>query len=256
MGALNADFRGALRSWTRREPTGLLKHSAFRSPAGIKAVINAYGDGTTRPSAHPVARNIATVVLPEFEGGTAARIQSYVDTGAKLIQALAPTASCGWVVDLRKDYGGNMMPMLTSVSALLSQGNLVSFEADTDGQHEDLTAPISGSTLASRPIAVLQGEVTGSSGEATLLAFHGQSGVRTFGQTSAGVATANIEKKMPDGANLLITTALMTDRHRHGHAFPDGIPPGQMVAASARNGINGDPTMDTAVNRLQQTCTT
>lgn len=258
-----------LAAWAAGGP----KHSAFRSPTGIRAVITAYGEGTTRPSAHPVAPNIATVVLPEFAGGITAQIQSYADTGAKLIQDLAPTATCGWVVDLRKDYGGNMMPMLTSVSALLSQGDLVSFvdrhkkatwtrlsgstityEADTNSQREDLTAPTSGSTLAGRPIAVLQGEFTGSSGEATLLAFHGQSGVRTFGQTSAGVATANIGKTMSDRANVLITTAMMTDRH--GHAFPNGIPPDQVVAAPAGNGTNSDPTMDAAVNWLQQACIT
>ena len=65
-----------------------------------------------------------------------------------------------------------------------------------------MTAPTVGSSVAGRPIAVLQSSATGSAGEATLLAFHGQPGVRTFGQTSAGLATANQGKNMPDGANL------------------------------------------------------
>lgn len=256
-----------LAAWTAGDP----RHSAFRSPAAFKALVTAYGDGRTQPSAQMVASNVAEIALPQFWGGTPVQAQNYADVGANLIHGLTPAATCGWVVDLRKDYGGNMMPMLTSVSALLPEGGLVSFvdrdkkstwirltastvayEADSVSQRDTLTARTGGSSLAGRPVAVLQGKDTGSSGEATLLAFHDQPGVRTFGQTSAGLATANLGKTMPDGANLLITTSLMTDRH--GHTFPTGIPPEEPIAIPTHSDTAEDPTMVAAINWLQQTC--
>ena len=74
-----------------------------------------------------VASGVAEIALPQFWGSDPAQVQNYADVGANLIGDLRPNASCGWVVDLRKNYGGNMMPMLASVSALLTQGHLISF---------------------------------------------------------------------------------------------------------------------------------
>ncbi|WIX78400.1 S41 family peptidase [Amycolatopsis carbonis] len=53
---------------------------------------------------------------------------------------------------------------------------------------------------------------TGSSGEATLIAFRGLARARTFGQATAGLATGNEVYHLSDGAELLITTVREVDR--------------------------------------------
>ncbi|USX49229.1 hypothetical protein [Lentzea sp. HUAS12] len=45
-----------------------------------------------------------------------------------------------------------------------------------------------------------------------LISFLGAGDVRTFGEPTAGFATANQTFALPDGAQLAITTAVMADR--------------------------------------------
>ena len=51
-----------------------------------------------------------------------------------------------------------------------------------------------------------------SSGEAVLISFVGAAHARSFGEPTAGFATANVAFDLPDGALLAITTARMADR--------------------------------------------
>lgn len=60
---------------------------------------------------------------------------------------------------------------------------------------------------------------TASSGEATLLSFRGLENSRSFGQPSAGYASANIVIDLSDGAGLMLTTA--KDRDRTGTEYMD-----------------------------------
>ena len=55
--------------------------------------------------------------------------------------------------------------------------------------------------------AVLTDDETASSGEATLLTFRGLDNVRTFGEPTAGYASANVVLDYPDSRSLMLTTA-------------------------------------------------
>lgn len=77
---------------------------------------------------------------------------------------------------------------------------------------------------AKRPIAVIQSRLTGSSGEATLIALRGRSHVKTFGTPSAGYATSNQLIPLADGSALALTVARMADRNGRvydAQVFPD-----------------------------------
>ena len=63
-----------------------------------------------------------------------------------------------------------------------------------------------------RPVAVLISSFTGSSGEAVAVAFHGQAEVRFFGQSTAGLTTANELVELSDGALIALTMSNFTDR--------------------------------------------
>lgn len=170
-------------------------------------------------------------------------MQTYANTAADAISRAQAATSCGWVVDLRQDGGGNAFPMIAAVSPLLTQGRLVSFidraahatwitlDGSTVSYQKhlpdggvQLTVNVPASSSLDQPVAVLQGPLTASSGEATLLAFVGQKNVRTFGETTAGLASGNVGKTMSDGATLILTTGW--DSNRNGvKTYPHGINP-------------------------------
>jgi carboxyl-terminal processing protease len=62
------------------------------------------------------------------------------------------------------------------------------------------------------PIAVLLGPFTTSSREIAALAFRGQALTRSFGQPTQGLPTANEGFDLSDGAQILLTVAISTDR--------------------------------------------
>lgn len=76
------------------------------------------------------------------------------------------------------------------------------------------------------PIAVLTDAETMSSGEATLIAFHGKPNVRTFGAATAGMATGNEVMPLDDGALLVVTTTREADRTGRIYGS-EPIPPDQ-----------------------------
>lgn len=134
----------------------------------------------------------------------------------------------GVVLDLRGNTGGNMWPMISAVSPLLPDGVILRFKGRSRTQPIFLENILMGTGLsgksikklpASTPVAILTDDMTGSSGEATLLCFRGLDNVRTFGTPTAGYASANIVKALADGYTLLITTSC--DMARTGEIFCD-----------------------------------
>ncbi len=131
----------------------------------------------------------------------------------------------GVVLDLRDNTGGNMYPMIASVSPLLPDGTVISFKSRkrTTPIPLDYVVRVAGlleevsKFPATTPVAILTNEWTASSGEATLLCFRGLDNVRTFGIPTAGYASSNVTHLLADGYTLLITMAC--DVARTGEVF-------------------------------------
>ena len=160
-------------------------------------------------------------------------------------------ARCGWIVDLRDNSGGTMWPMLLGMAPLLRTSvvdneDVGSFETAHGPQRWTLTAtavqlagkPLldfgqSGHVLRQpgAPVAVLFGPRTGSSGEASVLAFRGRAQTRSFGQPTAGVSTGNVVHTLPDGSRLLLATTVMRDRNDRGDGLK--IEPDQRIEGDA-----------------------
>lgn len=242
-------------------------HSRFVLPAGQLASFQLPTTGKNRPVVSFATGSIAAINVPEFSSNDTREDQSYIDAGAQGISDAETRAQCGWIVDLRGNGGGNSFPMLGAVTPLLSQGAVLSFirrdgtpevvridgpdvTYETDGSTETLvTSPVAGSSQAGRNIAVLQGP-TSSAGESTLLAFRGQPGVRTFGETTtAGFATGNTVKTMSDGAVIVLTGTRMADRT--GLTYPHGIEPDQQTGPAT---VGEDPTWAGAIDWLNANC--
>lgn len=169
----------------------------------------------------------------------------------QVIRSKDDGARCGWIVDLRANSGGNMWPMLLGMAPLLctsvvNNEDVGVFETAQEPERWTLTAtavqragkPVldfgqSGYVLRQpgAPVAVLFGPRTGSSGEASVLAFRGRAQTRSFGQPTAGVSTGNDVRTLADGSRLLLTTSVMQDRNGQGDGLK--IEPDQRTDSDA-----------------------
>ncbi|MFD4642063.1 S41 family peptidase [Lentzea sp. NPDC058436] len=174
--------------------------------------------------------------------------RAYVTAGLRALRDLIAKRPTGWVVDVRGNGGGDMHPMLTVVAPLLGEGERGRFVGPhgSTGWGVRRRHVYNGARTAfwwrrvpaarTEPVAVLVDGRTASSGEAVLISFLGGPDVRTFGEPTAGYATANQAFPLPDGARLAITTALMADRtgRTYGNApvVPQAVVDGDALTAA------------------------
>ena len=194
------------------------KHSFLWPPVTDTATYH-----ETAPDVFLLDSNIVHVVLP---GHTGVKVSDslYIHSVFDFIQEHLDAR--GVIVDLREDTGGNMYPMIASVSALIPDGIVMKFK------NRKKTIPVwleyvqgsygidpesVGKLPSTTPIAVLTSERTGSSGEATLISFLGLDNVRTFGGPSAGYASGNVTHTLIDGYLFAITRSC--DVARTGEVF-------------------------------------
>lgn len=164
-------------------------------------------------------------------GGAAVALADSLHTA---VRSLATGGVCGWIVDLRGNGGGNMWPMLAGIGPLLGDNVVGYFGSGMEAQGwyyrrgvSGILHPGGGVDTASQvtvepfelpttlpPVAVLMDGGTGSSGEALAVAFLGRPDTRSFGLPTAGFATVNRGSRLPDGANMVVTTGYYADRSR------------------------------------------
>ena len=196
------------------------KHSALVPPVT---------DTTSYPEFAPEVRlldeDILHIALPAHTG---VKVSDSLYIHTVLDFLLDHKETRGVILDLRGNTGGNMGPMIASVSPLLPDGVILRFKGRKRTTPIYLEAILMGAGLpeedieklpASTPVAILTDDHTGSSGEATLLCFRGLDNVRTFGSPTAGYASANNTKFLADGYMLVITTAC--DMARTAEVFCD-----------------------------------
>lgn len=199
------------------------KHSFFLSPDEAAQSSESATENFAPPKVTSEG-GITTVTVPALGSVSIDQQDEYAATAALGIEKADP-GTCGWIIDLRGNTGGNMYPMLSGVSPLLPNGLAMSFltrgGTETVVTVQDDGAGIGGNTttaipeipkISDRPVAVLQDEQTGSSGEAVLTAFRGLDHVQSFGSPSAGYSSANSTHTLYDGALLVLTDSVYVDR--------------------------------------------
>ena len=197
------------------------------------------------------------VVVPAVTGaGQTARTYA-----ADLFSAVADAGprTCGYILDLRGNTGGNVWPMLTGLSALTGDGP-AGRSIDATGKVEDYADIREGSAvilaeegrgltmmtaagwrptaLTGAPVALLIDNGVYSSGEGVAVAFKGRANTRFFGERTGGLASANNGYMLSDGTNFVITIAMMMDRQ--GNTHPHGVEPDQAVAAGEDHPADAD----------------
>lgn len=214
----------------------------------------------------PIGR-VAYLPIPGFDGMDAeAESRFALQVRELILDPSAQPAPCGWILDLRNNGGGNMYPMLTGLWPLLGDGRLGDFVYATQrtewGMEQgrllgrgpqlpaDGTKP--GSSLSDTPVALLIGPRTASSGEIVAVAFRGRASVRTFGERTAGLVSANRPIPLPDGSVLALTVAEISDRN--GNLYPHGIDPEVRTRGTPAGSIGSDEGVREASAWLEQTC--
>jgi C-terminal processing protease CtpA/Prc len=166
-----------------------------------------------------------------------------------------------WIIDLRKNSGGNIWPMLTGIGPLLGDGvcgYFVSGDARVpigyrdgsafQGRHVRCRVSSKGyhTMRAQKSIVVLTGRRTVSAGEFVALAFKGKTQTLLVGEPTAGLTTGNATYSLSDRSMLVLTICQEADCT--GHICDGSIVPDKLIAATPATAE--DPAKDAAVSWL------
>lgn len=151
----------------------------------------------------------------------------------------------GWIVDLRRNPGGNLYPMIAGLGPLIGEGlcgnfydidnKLIATYSYRDGMAFLGQTPVTKvdqphATIAGNPkVAVLINGVTASSGEGTAIAFSGLPNTRLFGASTCGVSTGGQQYELPFyGYKLTLFQYNMANRT--GKVYGKAIAPDEIVS--------------------------
>lgn len=226
------------------------------------------------PEGHALDHDIGYLHFPMYEGlGDDERGHGFAEAAQHVIQEIDRETTRGWIIDLRRNPGGNMWPMVAGVGPILGEGAWDMFESphgrmqagyrageaflkweDNGGaQHDGLSGVDAPYNLfrPDPPVAILTGPITASSGEFVALCFRGLRRARSFGESTAGVPTSPERKQMPDGAILAVAAARGVDRV--GRAHDALLEPDEYVRTDWDVfGTDRDPVIQAAVQWIEE----
>jgi C-terminal processing protease CtpA/Prc len=215
-------------------------HSFLLDSAQVHGLDDPSPDGSTPYQIRIIAAHIGYASIAAYTAQDSATMQRYaIDFQARL-RSIGEQASCGWIVDLRGNTGGNMWPMLAGVGPILGDGpagQFVSRDSAISWGYTNGSAWLGSDTLVqvpkplvlpfhSLPVAVLTDSMTGSSGEAIAISFRGRPRTRSFGTPTYGLTTGNDGYELPGGSMLFLTTVIEADRSGTlfgGQLMPDSL---------------------------------
>ncbi len=235
-------------------------HSFFLPPVAASPIQPTGGPvpgAFTAVDVRTLGDGIARVTMPGYTQTDSATARQYVTQLHASLAAVRSATTCGWVLDLRNNQGGNMWPMLGGLHPFLGDGDLGFFVA-RDGTRSapwkarvpnglTLTPELRG--LGSAPVAVLYGPYTASSGEAVAVAFVGRPNTRSFGTSTGGLANGNENLRLADGATMLVMHSL--DADRRGKVYGKHVEPDERIDGSS---ASGGTTLQAAVAWLKGAC--
>lgn len=244
---------------TLRRPGGALSRTVTLTPSEY--------DGNRTPTGWRLTDDLGYLEVPAFSGN-GDRATWYATTMQEQIRAVDAQSVRGWVVDLRRNWGGNLAPMGAGVGPILGEGLAGRF-VDATGRvlqiwsyragqavwdvpatgQEDVGATVAGPAYRLHqplpPVAILTSRQTASAGEAVVVAFRGRPKTRSFGASTYGIPSATDGKRLRDGATIVFTIAL--DADRTGRVYDQPIPPNQSVMDDwAVLGTEHDPVLQAA----------
>jgi hypothetical protein len=195
----------------------------------------------------PLGDGVGYLTVPGFAGGSPADQVRFADRIQSIIKALEPSSTCGWILDLRSNGGGNLWPMLAGVGPLLGDGEIGAsvypdgsrktfwYREGRAGFGDYVQLRVSGEPhrlgMRAAPVAVLIGPETASAAEVLAIGFAGREHASSFGAATRGLSSGNRTFPLTDGAALVLTVAATADRN--GHTYTGPIEPDRAAGAGA-----------------------
>jgi len=240
------------------------RHSYLQSAGATRALArSAVGNARTgvplaAPQSARLGERLGYLAVPSFAGGTPTQQVDFAETLKTMIQAHDAEGVCGWIVDLRRNSGGNLWPMLAGLGPLLGEGVLAA-SVYPDGRRVDvwhragqagfgeytqLRVRTAYRPAVALPVAVLLGRGTASSAEVLAVAFRGRRATRSFGAPTRGLSAGNRTFPLADGASLVLTVAATSDAA--GRIYDGPIVPDEPVPAAPSGADGIDPALEAA----------
>ena len=210
------------------------------------------------PTGAMLGDRVGYVDLPGHLGGPVAGGGDYAAVVGELLSDQVAAGACGWMVDLRRNSGGNVLPMLAGIGPLLGDSPLGGVGAGAITRRivyipatRMATLPGYGSHRSpmavelrdpDAPVAVLLGPATASAGEWIAIMFRGRPATRSFGEPTSGLPTDRTFVGLGSDAGMWVTTGTMFDRAGRGYDEP--LEPDERVATDwSRFGAVDDPVV-------------
>lgn len=192
---------------------------------------------TPKPTA-VVEDGIAILSLPWCVGDPK-HCGAYIEAGRRALEECEKQNPRAWVIDLRRNSGGNMWPMLAVVLPLLETDAPGAFNSPRVKETQTWKIPEtfwemwrttnqSPVLRKNYPVAVWTSQDTASSGEITSIMFRGRPNTRFFGDRTAGVPTGNQPFNFEGIGTLQLTTTQCQDRTGYTHP-PEKLNPDEYL---------------------------
>jgi len=192
----------------------------------------------------------------------------YATLTQRAIRAVDATGPCGWVVDVRRNIGGDFWTYVAGIGPILGEGDLGGFVFPSgarehwayrdgkvlwDAQQRDETYvadPIYTPKRPTAPVAVLTSRATFAAGELVRVAFQGRPNTRSFGEPTGGRPVLQLHTTLSDGGHISLAAAYPFDRT--GQVYDRPIPPDQAIDMDwPEFGTAQDPVLAAALDWLR-----
>src|SRR6266511_1715834 len=189
--------------------------------------------------------------------------QLYPTLAQQVIRESHQQGICGWIIDLRRNFSGDIWSYIAAIGPILGEGDVGGFtyldgtrelwtykggkvfwadierdESLVEGTVYELNHPIP-------PVALLTSHATMAAGELAVVTFKGRSNVRMFGEPTNGSPFLVFHTGLSDGSFLGVSGAYAMDRT--GHTYDSPITPDEVVSTDwTLFGSDRDPVILTA----------
>jgi len=192
-----------------------------------------------------VQDSIAYLTVPWVSSTDSLVCERVADSLQSVIARLDGRGISRWIIDLRRNSGGNFWPMLTGIGPLLGDGICGYFVSSNEkipiayhdgsafqGRHILCRVSSKGyhTQKERKSIVVLTGRRTVSAGEIVALAFKGRAQTWLIGEPTAGLTTANATYSLSDKSLLVLSVCQEADYN--GHICEGSVQPDKFIETS------------------------
>ncbi|MBC7849961.1 MAG: hypothetical protein H7Y31_09495 [Chitinophagaceae bacterium] len=221
------------------------------SPTALSKMVGSMRSGMINDS-------VAYLTIPWVSTTDEEVCNMIADSIQSVIETLDRNNVKKWIVDIRKNTGGNCWPMIAGAGPLLGEGICGYFVRNNEKvsitykNGMAMQGKYTRCKVSRKPyqlknpnseIVILTANSTASSGEIIALAFKGKSNVQFVGEATAGFTTANATYTLSDNSMLVLTVCQEADRD--GKIYSGRLIPDIPIASNISQGK--DAILDAAV---------